>query len=526
MDRQGNASGHFRDGHGRPLVGDLFVAQASRPEQLLQLRTRRPGHIKEAYNSQKENTLQRSCRETCNRLPCLQIFLFCIGVLVLLPLGGCSTHAKRLATPRTMFYDGRLEECRTSLIKLEKSRHDRDIVNLDLAMVDLVNGDPKKAESRLKVARDRFDELEGPALAEKAVSLWTDDQIKSYEGEDYEKILIRAFLALSNLLHDGTDAESYSLQLQEKHKQLVQDRPEPTDAHKPQTYRPLPLGFYLRGMLREATHRDYDDAIRNYEIASSLLPNSLPFQWDLNRARDGIHSQPGNGVIYVFALVGKGPYKVEVTEQPTSDALLIADRIVSAAGPYKLPPTIAPIKIPDIAVPASDIDGVGVSIQGQMIGPTETITNIESLAMETYQAKRTAIVAQAVARRVVKKATIATAKKTMKTDSLASVGMDLAGIAWEATEGADTRCWGLLPREIQVMRVEAPRGSVDVQLTPLLRGRPVGSAKSTRVEVTDGRNTYLLCWFPDARSAEFLETGTAAERPRYPHTTQRPLHTP
>ncbi len=67
-------------------------------------------------------------------------------VLVCLALG-CSTHAKRLATPRSLFYDGRLEECRTSLVKLEKSRHDKDVVNLDLAIVDLLSGKPKEAEN-------------------------------------------------------------------------------------------------------------------------------------------------------------------------------------------------------------------------------------------------------------------------------------------------------------------------------------------------------------------------------------------
>ena len=92
------------------------------------------------------------------------------------------------------------------------------------------------------------------------------------------------------------------------------------------------------------------------------------------------------------------------------------------------------------------------------------------------------------------------AKETMKTDGLASVGMDIAGIAWEATEGADTRCWGLLPNDIQVMRIETPKGTPSIQLTPLRGGRPVGPSKQIDVTVIDGRNTYVLCWFPDARS--------------------------
>lgn len=423
---------------------------------------------------------------------------------------GCATHAKRLATPRTMFYEGRLEECKTSLTKLESKRHDRDVVNLDLAMVDLVSGNPKLAEQRLKTARDRFDIIDGPSLGEKTVSMWTDAQVTTYGGEDYEKILIRAFLALSNLLHDGTDAESYSLQIQAKHKELVQSSSDDgqidLESSKPLAYRPLPMGFYLRGMLREATLRDYDDAVRNYETALSLAPNTTPLEWDIHRARSGVHSQPGHGVVYVFALVGRGPYKVEVTEQPTSDALLIADRIVSAAGPYSLPPTLAPIKIPDIAVPQSDVDSVGVSVGGYSIGPTHSIGDIEALAIETYQAKRTAMVAQAVARRVIKKATVAAAKKSMNTNGIASLGMDVAGVAWEATEGADTRCWGLLPRDIQVLRVEVPKGVANLQLTPLLHGRPVGGGKVTQVQVVDGRNTYVLCWFPDARSTSQVIT--------------------
>jgi len=440
--------------------------------------------------------------------------------LLVLISNGCSTHSKRISQPRNLFYDGQLTACREGLEKLAKSnRHDRDVVNLDLAVVDLLSGQPKQAESKLRAVRDRFDHLEQDSIAEKTASMWTDEQVRSYAGEDYEKILIRVFLSLSSLMQDGLDAESYTLQIQDKHEQLTKSLakpsapPEvsPTDSNLPDAvapskghgkeYQPLPLGFYMRGMLREATHRDYDDAVRNYEIASSLLPACLPLQWDLARARDGIHSQPGHGVVYVFAMVGRGPYKIEVAEQPTSDALLIADRIVSAVGPYKLPPTIAPIKIPDIAVPPSDVDSVGIRVDGHSIGPTASLANIEQLAVSTYRANRNSVIARAVARRVVKKATIAAAKKGMGTDGLTALGMDIAGIAWEASEAADTRCWGLLPRDIQVLRVEAPAGDHQLQLNALLGNRPVGPAQSTQIQVIDGRNTYVLCWFPDSRSA-------------------------
>ena len=40
----------------------------------------------------------------------------------------------------------------------------------------------------------------------------------------------------------------------------------------------------------------------------------------------------------------------------------------------------------------------------------------------------------------------------------------LLGVAWEATEAADTRCWGLLPDRIQVLRVELPAGTHQLAL--------------------------------------------------------------
>lgn len=444
----------------------------------------------------------------------------CLFVLIAFVIAsGCSTHSKRISQPRNLFYDGQLKACRESLEKLATSnRHDRDVVNLDLAVVDLLTGQAKQAESKLREVRDRFDHLEQDSLAEKTVSMWTDDQVRSYAGEDYEKILIRVFLSLSSLMQDGIDAESYTLQIQDKHEALAQLFAQ-RNGKDTSEYKPLPLGFYMRGMLREATHRDYDDAVRNYEVASNLLPNCEPLLWDLQRARGGVHSQPGQGVVYVFAMVGRGPYKVEVAEQPTSDALLIADRIVSAVGPYKLPPTVAPIKIPDIAVPSSDVDSVGIRINGNMIGPTASLANIEQLAITTYRANRNSIIARAVARRVIKKATVAAAKTSMgKNSGLAGIGMDIAGIAWEASEAADTRCWGLLPRDIQFLRVEAPAGDHQLQLNPLLGNRPVGPSQATPIRVIDGQNTYVVCWFPDSRSvsqimcSNLAHTGSALER--------------
>jgi hypothetical protein len=253
-------------------------------------------------------------------------------------------------------------------------------------------------------------------------------------------------------------------------------------------------------MLREETRNNYDDAARNYQAALELNPQCEPLRWDLARAQQGVHSSPGHGALYVFAMVGRGPHKIEVEEYATSDALLIADRIVSAVGPMSVPPTLAPIKIPRVVIPPQSVDCLGVSIDGTRIGPTSTMTNIGMLAEQTYEAALPKIMARAVARRVVKKASVYAAKDQLEaTAPLASLAMDAAGVLWEATESADTRCWGLLPREIQVIRVEVPAGKHRLELAPLVNSRAVARGISEQIEITAGRNTYVLAYFPDTQ---------------------------
>ncbi len=77
--------------------------------------------------------------------------------------------------------------------------------------------------------------------------------------------------------------------------------------------------------------------------------------------------------------------------------------------------------------------------------------------------------------------------------------MDAAGVLWEAAESADTRCWGLLPREIQVLRIELPAGRHRLSLGPLQGGRKIGGDQAIDIEIIDGRNSYALSYFPDSQ---------------------------
>lgn len=416
---------------------------------------------------------------------------------------GCATHADSLAQIRQAYYAGQLDRARSLIDRqLRREGPDSDVLRLERAMVELAAGQPKQAEQTLRQVRDRFEYLEQKSAAEAAAAVVSDDQALAYAGEDYEKVLIRAFLALANLMADGGDALAYSLQVTEKQNQIILGGTDPSGHNPKLAYRRVAFGAYLHGVLMEASHLHYDDAARAWAKVLSWQPQFPYGPDDLQRARYGRHSAPGNGVVYVFALVGRGPYKQEALEEPSRAALLIADRILSYTGKHTLPPTVAPVKVPQVVLWPNRIRRVLVSVDGHGAGQTETVTDVGRLAVQQYAAIYDQVVARAVVRRIVKKALIYGAKEALNVDrhSVASVLLDMGGVVWEATESADTRCWGLLPDKIQVVRLELPAGHHRIGLQAAGEAGPIGPSHSATINVLDGRNTYLLAIIPDSRA--------------------------
>lgn len=472
-------------------------------------------------SARERNFFKRN--QSLSRIRSLHCTVLLLAGLVLLTNLGCSTHRDRLVKARDHFYAGRLADADKEIeetLSKKKRGGEHDVLLLDQAIVELSKGEPEDAERILLDVRDHFDAKETPIVGQRALSYLTDDTKRAYSGEDYERILIRVFLALSNLMSDGSDVIPYSLQVQDeqakvaqkveekfaKRRKRAEDKGEATEETQEPfvVHQHLAIAPYLQGMFAEATHNRYDEAVRSYSKVVSWQPTFVPGPQDLDRAQNGRHSQQGNGVVYVFAMVGRGPYKEEGLEVPTSQALLIADQILSATGKYSLPPTIAPIKVPRVVAAPNEIDRVNVRLaQGSELGRTSVITDVTKLALAQNKAEMPEIVGRAVARRVIKKAIIYTTKDTTSSGkgSLMSLALDAAGVIWEASEAADTRCWGLLPDTIQVLRVELPVGTHELQLVPASGSGPKGPPVKRVVEVRDGGNTYALVNFPTGQPA-------------------------
>jgi len=426
--------------------------------------------------------------------------------VALLACAGCAIHRDHAVVLRQAYHQGDLQTALEQTDPSKKRKFDDDVTKLNRAMVQLTSGSPDQAEKLLRETRDRFDHLAERSLAEEATSLVTDDRRLAYSGEEYENILIRVMLAISDLMQDANDVHAYALQVSERQQKLLQAAQPPSAETVPtatnqdlaELTSQLAIGSYLRAAVLESSPLDYDDVQRCRVQVASWQPDFRDAKIDLARAETGRHSAPGHGVVYVLALVGEGPYKEEKAEIATTASLLIADRILSAIGKYELPPNIAPVKIPVVVRAPQTLEGINVSVDGQSLGSTATIMDVSKLAVEQNELARDDVIARAVARRIVKKAAVYAAKDGLNVERSPELDLLLtvAGVAWEATERADTRCWSLLPDRIQVLRVELPAGPQKLMLSPQSYSGGLAPGESVAVDVRDGKTTFVLANFP------------------------------
>ena len=437
--------------------------------------------------------------------------------------GGCATsYVDRVQTSRRQFYAGNVESSRKEIDQqLKKGRKkEADLLKLESAIIDMSNGNMAAAKKNLREVRDRFDFFEQKSLGENALSLWTDDTVIAYPGEDYEKVMIRAMLAVAELLDGGGDAEAYALQVVEKQDEIkravskkpLRDKDGKELPNPKMQYKQVAFGSYVRGVLREETLTNYDDANRAYTMVSELERDFMQIKRDLQRVQNGRHHEQGNGVVYVITFVGRGPYKEQVNAEATQFALLIADRIFSMMNKYSVPPTLAPVMIPEVRRYYDDIHSVGIYVNGKPTAATETVTDVGQMAVDQFDVNRDAIIAKAVVRRIVKKGTIYAVKEVADVNPWISLLLDVGGVVWEAYEAADTRCWGLLPDRIQIARIELPAGDHTLELQAVSgSGKALTAAKyPVRVHVPNGRNVYVLGNFPRNELVGQISTSDAS----------------
>ena len=485
-----------------------------------------------------------SCRQSGSLSGHRRLALFLTTTLAALASSaGCQTWQKSHEAAIAHFGAGDLEISRTALQESQqKFRSEKQLLELDQGILDLASGDVRQAENRFRTLRHELEDLEQKDMTEQASSMMTDGRAVAFSGRDFERRMILNMALLTSVLGDSQDAFAYSIQVTEAAKarrMVLADAGKKTaDATavaaaspdgatasdvtpasfaseiKPTAMVPSPLdqplafSAYLAAMVQSEQPSRYQETQQALDDVGFWNPAFSRHVAASSSGDFGVRCQPGHGTLHVITLVGKSPRWVSESANATSASLLIADRIISFTGKHTLPPTIAAVKIARPEPCGSSLPVGSVRCLVTLAGtssdsaPTpitfSTIVDLNEVAESSYHEHRDELIAQAIARRVLKKGAVYVLKETQKIhrNSLVDLGVNVAGVAWEAMEKADTRSWRLLPARIDIARTELPAGDWSTSLQ--LNGYHAhGSAQSIPIHIENGRNTCIVVLIPE-----------------------------
>ena len=371
----------------------------------------------------------------------------------------------------------------------------------------------KAFEEAEMIAEDRFTK----SVSKEALSLITTDNLRPYSGPRYERLLSHYYSALNYIYVGNLDGAQVECRRATNLIQYFKGEDEDYDF--------FGTGFlaHFCGMVFEAAG-ELNDALISYKQAEEYYKNAaektgvsmpedvghslvrvsrkLGFTDDYERYRKQSGEPPrlpeNYGELILFYESGYVPRK---TEQSLTFPILKTDKFGKGNNKNTTAFTrtirtreglvveeikleyLLRVAIPTIRSNRPYFKGIRVSVRDE-IANGELIEDVETMAIETLEAKRTVILIRTLARALGKYLIF---RKANKESKVLGAIVNLAGVV---TESADTRSWQTLPNQIFMVRMPLPAGTHTLKLSFLnssgqgSRSKSVGDVKISEKQIT------------------------------------------
>lgn len=447
----------------------------------------------------------------------------------LLLLCGCRIAGHSLHGVTDAYDRGDAAAADESLDRLSQRRDaEADIVELDRAVIDLMDARPEDSLQTLESLRKRLDYLQQTDLREQTAAALQDDLKIAWSGREFEQRMIDNLQILAALLQRDDDAyalASRGMQAVQADRLELQDSAQlPPDTAAEMSAQeadddsadnspalPAPSRYtanQLTAWLAAAVH---SERIRNADATDRLIRQAAAWhpsgQSPVSRLQTlGTGTRRNSGSLQVVVLAGRIASWQPERQMPTTAALLAADRILSATGDHSLPPTTSPVLI---ARPTQQqyqpMFSTKLLVDGFPEQSGTVLVDLNAAAWDSWEAGRDQQLARAVVRRVVKKGAVYGAKDALNVakGSGTDLLLNVAGAFWESRERADVRHWTLLPAAIEVAQLELPVGehrvTLQVHSATADADNPPSDQLELPVTIEDGQNTFVVCFRPQSR---------------------------
>lgn len=345
---------------------------------------------------------------------------------------------------------------------------------------------------RLSQAELAAEELFTRSISRAAASLLLNDNVLEYSGEDHEIIYTNLINALNYTeLGRIEDAFVEVRRANQKLQSLEQKYFKAAEAYRagaqsdssqvdlPYDFKPVrfsnsALARYL-SMHMYAAEGKLDDARIDHDLLKEAF-TTQPQIYDFS-APDVRYSSEGKAILSVIALTGTSPVKNDLKLRIRTDKQLNLVQIMyDGAGPnsteyghFMLPISADyyfKFAIPVISSGSSRIAQIRVSADGKLLGHLQMIEDVNRVAAEVFEPKKTLIYVRTVARALIKGLSAHKLKEDIDKKNDSNFGAWLlkaaVDVGTDVIENADLRCSRLLPSYVYVGDFEVEPGSYDL----------------------------------------------------------------
>lgn len=357
--------------------------------------------------------------------------------------------------------------------KAEKEGNDQIVYLFEYGTALQLAGDYRESTKVFLKAEDLTDIKDYHSLTRITGSMLLNAGMVQYKGEDYEKVLVNAFLAI-NFLLEG-DLEAAGVETRKINEKLYRYR---FEAKK--NYEQNPFASYLAAMIWEQ-QKNWDSAYIDYKKSYEVNPSVEYLKQDLIRAAKRAQRDDD---LAKWRREFKGVKdRPEWTDKSFGEVVLVYQQ---GWGPKKMPhPDFT--KVPKLYPVPSDtktaklvIDGVGEEL-------SQAVYSVQDVAIKVLDDAYAGIIASRVAGVAVK--AVVADQLRQKNELLG----DLAWIGMNLVDQADLRHWSTLPESFQVARVYVKQGQYKARAVGLNWSQlPTGEVSNDfTIDVKPGKKTFI-----------------------------------
>lgn len=390
-----------------------------------------------------------------------------------LVLARCATYASRVEEPRHKFETGQYDLAAKEFTELvDRNDNDQLLYLMDLGIVYHAAGKYDLAIDTFLKAEKLADLKDYTSVTQETGAFLLNDDVKTYKGEDFEKILINVYLAIDyTLSNKWEDALVECRRVNQKLDVMISAGKLPYDKNAFAKYLAASL-FESRGEINDA-FVDYR-TVQKWYGSFPYLGMSLLRMADLLRAGQEFEEfrrqypsekfkvGKNEGQIVIFLEQGKIPIKV-----PHPNFNLI----------------------PKFQKRTYNDSYVWLNVDQKWRVRTYPLFDIEAAAIKELDHRIAGMTAKKIAGAVVKHHIADQVGKQTNNEAL---GL-LTALLLHGTDHADLRSWSTLPARMQVARLIVPAGRHDLTLDMVTTfGTESKAVKQfPGVEVKAGQTTFL-----------------------------------